>query len=62
MYFLSNSTLMVLLKNNKIRILNTELFRPEEFYSDMHRRLKQFKEGKIQDVVECKTAELGEEM
>lgn len=53
---------MVLLKNNKIRILNTELFRPEEFYSDMHRRLKQFKEGKIQDVVECKTAELGEEM
>lgn len=61
MQFLSNSTLLVLLRGNKVRILNTEVFRPEEFYADMHRRVKLYKEG-IKEDIEIKRAELGEEI
>lgn len=53
---------MVLTRGNTIRIMNTEIFRPEEFYSDMHRRLKLYKKGIKIDDSDHRVAELGDEM
>ena len=60
--FLSNSTLLVLTRGNTLRIMNTELFRPEEFYSYMHRRLKLYKKGIKVDDSDHRISELGDEM